>query len=411
MVSPGSASSSIARLAADRRVHQAFQWLHLQAQRILQWQTELVGIPAPPFGEGPRAEWLCARFRELELVDARIDEVGNALARRPGTAAGVGVASEPGTGRVLLSAHIDTIFPAETPIEPMLRESRLTAPGACDNGAGVAAMLALAGAMRHAGIATARDVVFAGNVGEEGDGDLRGVRHLYREGAESVEAHVVLDGAGDASVVTQALASQRWRVTVRGPGGHAWTDAGRPNPIAILSHAIQRFSETTLPDVPRTTANAGTIAGGTAINAIPEEATARFDLRSTDREQLIRLEVELHRAVEDAVLAAAHGQRPEALGLSWSVEKIGDRPAGKLAADAKLLELLHAVDRHLGIRTEPRVASTDANIPLSLGVPAVSLGAGGIAGGIHTHAEWYDARGRESALKRILLLLLALAEA
>jgi tripeptide aminopeptidase len=395
-------SASIARLAADRRVHQAFQWLHLQEQRILQWQAELVRIPAPPFGEGPRAEWLCARFRELELEDARIDEAGNALAM------GRGAGGDSGR-RVLLSAHIDTIFPAGTPIEPVLRGSRLAAPGACDNGAGVAAMLAVAAAMRHAGFATARTVVFAGNVGEEGEGDLRGVRHLYRAGVDGVEAHVVLDGAGDASAVTQALGCQRWRVTVRGPGGHAWTDAGRPNPIAILSRAIQRFSDVELPEVPRTTANVGTIAGGTAINAIPEEATARFDLRSTDREQLIRLEVELHRAVEDAALAAAKGHRADAPGLRWSVEKIGDRPAGTLAADAKLLELLRAVDRHLGIRTELRVASTDANIPLSLGVPAVSLGAGGTAGGIHTHAEWYDARGRETALKRILLLVLAAA--
>ncbi len=394
-------SASIARLAANRRVHQAFQWLHLQEQRILEWQTELVGIPAPPFGEGPRAEWLCARFRELELADVRTDEAGNVLATRPGAQ---------GDGRnVLLTAHIDTIFPAGTPIEPALRGSRLAAPGACDNGAGVAAMLAVAAAMRHAGLTTARDVVFAGNVGEEGEGDLRGMRHMYREGAENVEAHVVLDGAGEASAVVQALGSQRWRVTVRGPGGHAWTDAGRPNPIAILSRAIQRFSDVALPDAPRTTANVGMIAGGTAINAIPEEATARFDLRSTELEQLIRLEVELHRAVEDAVLAAANGQRPETIGLRWTVEKIGDRPAGKLAADAKLLEQLRTVDRHLGIRTELRVASTDANIPLSMGVPAVSLGAGGTAGGIHTHAEWYDARGRESALKRILLLVLAAA--
>ncbi len=393
----------IARLAADRRVHQAFHWLHLQEQRILQWQMELVGIPAPPFGESRRAEWLCDRMRELELEDARIDEAGNVLGTRRGSG------SQSGGRRVLLSAHIDTIFPSGTPIDPVLRGSRLVAPGACDNGAGVAAMLALAAAMRHAGVATSRDLEFAGNVGEEGEGDLRGMRHMYREGAEDVEAHVVLDGAGDTSAVTQALGSQRWRVTVRGPGGHAWTDAGTPNPIAILSRAIHRFSEAPVPDAPRTTTNVGMIAGGTAINAIPEAATASFDLRSTNREQLIRLEVELHRAVEDAALAAAKGQRPESIGLRWSVDKIGDRPAGKLAADAKLLELLRAVDRHMGIRTELRVASTDANIPLSMGVPAVSLGAGGTAGGIHTHAEWYDASGRESALKRILLLVLAAA--
>ncbi|MGB9146718.1 MAG: M20/M25/M40 family metallo-hydrolase, partial [Acidobacteriaceae bacterium] len=262
---------------------------------------------------------------------------------------------------------------------------------------------------QHAGLETAHDVIFIGNVGEEGEGDLRGMRHIYRDAGGAIAAHLVLDGAGDQTAVTHALGSQRWLVTVRGPGGHAWTDAGRPNPIVILSRAIQKFSEVPLPEAPRTTVNVGTIEGGTAINAIPEQAAARFDLRSTDPEQLIRLEVELHRAVEDAVLAASRGQREEAKSVRSSIEKIGDRPAGRLAGDSALMSLLQAVDRHLAIRTEPRIASTDANIPLSLGVPAVSLGAGGEGGGIHTRAEWYDGRGRESALRRILLLLLALA--
>ncbi len=401
MASSAPATACIARLAADRRVHQAFQWMHLHEQKIMQWQAEMVAIAAPPFGEQARAEWLRERFRELELEDPHIDEAGNAIGTRRGT--------DPGSQRALISAHIDTVFPAGTPVEPTLRGSRLTGPGACDNGAGVAAMLALAAAIRHASLETAQDVIFIGNVGEEGEGDLRGMRHIYRNGGEGIAAHLVLDGAGDQTAVTHALGSQRWLVTVRGPGGHAWTDAGRPNPIVILSRAIQRFSEVALPETPRTTVNVGTIQGGTAINAIPEQAMARFDLRSTEREQLIRLEVELHRAVEDAVLAANRGQRSEAKDVRSTIEKIGDRPAGRLTGDSALMDLLRAVDRHLAIRTEPRIASTDANIPLSLGVPAVSLGAGGEGGGIHTHAEWYDGRGRESALRRILLLLLALA--
>lgn len=403
MASSAPATACIARLAADRRVHQAFQWLHLHEQQIMRWQAEMVAIAAPPFGEQARAEWLCARFRELDLEDPHIDEAGNSIAARHGT--------DRSSQHVLISAHIDTVFPAGTPVEPALRGTRLSGPGACDNGAGVAAMLALAAAMQHAGLATAHDVIFIGNVGEEGEGDLRGMRHIYRDAGEGIAAHLVLDGAGDQTAVTHALGSQRWLVTVRGPGGHAWMDAGRPNPIVILSRAIQTFSEVALPDAPRTTVNVGTIEGGTAINAIPEQAAARFDLRSTEREQLIRLEVELHRAVEDAVLAANRGQREDAKGVRSSIEKIGDRPAGRLPGDSVLMSLLQAVDRHLAIRTEPRIASTDANIPLSLGVPAVSLGAGGEGGGIHTRAEWYDGRGRESALRRILLLLLALAAA
>jgi tripeptide aminopeptidase len=405
MASAAPATSSIARLAADRRVHQAFQWLHLEEQRIMQWQAEMVAVPAPPFGEGARAAWLCERFRELELEDPHVDEVGNAV----GVWAGVGSSDR----RVLVSAHIDTVFPAGTTIAAELKGSRLLAPGACDNGAGVVAMLAAIAAMRQTRITTDCDVVLIGNVGEEGEGDLRGMRHIYGDASgpaarERIAAHIVLDGAGHESAVTHALGSQRYLVAITGPGGHSWTDAGRPNPIVLLSRAIERFSLVALPDIPRTTVNVGTIEGGTAINAIPEQASARFDLRSTDPEQLIRLEVELHRAVEDAVIAANHGQS-EGRGVRFEIRKIGDRPAGRLAADSDLMALLQAVDRHLAIRTELRLASTDANIPLSLGVPAVSIGGGGEGGGIHTHGEWYDGKGRDLGLRRILLLLLAAA--
>ena len=375
----------------------------------MQWQHDLVSIAAPPFGEQRRAEWLSERFSELKLEQVEIDTEGNVLGwRRTGIPA-------PGPC-VVLSAHIDTVFPRDVPVEPVLDHHRLTAPGACDNGAGVAGMLALAAALGHAGIEAPGDLLFVGNVGEEGEGDLRGMRHLYRTAPwrDGIAANLVLDGAGTDVVVTQALGSRRYLVTLEGPGGHSWTDAGIPNPIVVLSQAIASLSHMPMPRSPRTTLNVGTIEGGNAINSIPERATARFDLRSLDAQQLIRLEVQLHRAVEDAVLAAnrlwqnrsngAEGTLP----LRFEIKRIGDRPAGRLNEGASLLETLRAVDRHMGIRTEERVASTDANIPLSLGVPAVSIGAGGEGGGIHTRAEWYDASGREVALKRILLLLLAL---
>jgi acetylornithine deacetylase/succinyl-diaminopimelate desuccinylase-like protein len=272
----------------------------------------------------------------------------------------------------------------------------------------VVALLAIAAAMRHAQIQPARDLIFIGNVGEEGEGNLRGMRHLYQHAAwrEHVAAHVVLDGAGHEVAVTHALGSRRYLVTVNGPGGHSWTDAARGNPVVVLSRAIARLGDLTLPAKPRTTLNVGTIEGGTSVNAIPEHVTARFDARSTDAEQLIRLEVEIHRAVEDAVIEANHGVKKE-LALRFTIDMIGDRPAGALPEHATIFENLRAVDRHFSIRTEKRIASTDANIPLSLGVPALSLGAGGDGGGIHTRSEWYDARGRELGLRRILLLLLA----
>jgi len=406
-----SAFARIGQLAADRRVHQAFQWLHLHEQQIMRWQQELVQVPAPPFGERKRAEWLCERFREFGLDDVLIDEAGNAI--------GVYKSPQPSDTSLFLSAHIDTVFPADTPIRPVLEDTKLSAPGACDNGAGVVALLALTAALRHAQIEPECDLIFIGNVGEEGEGNLRGVRYLYERSSlrERVGAHIVLDGAGHEVAVTHALGSHRYLVTLTGQGGHSWTDAGRPNPIVILSQAIARLAALDLPQSPRTTFNVGMIEGGTSINAIPEKAAARFDFRSTDPEQLIRLEVELHRAVEDAVIeansassipAAANGSGKKN-SIEFSIEKIGDRPAGKLSSDAPILEMLRAVDRHLSIRTEQRIASTDANIPLSLGVPAVSIGAGGDGGGIHTRAEWYDAKGRDLGLRRILLLLLAMA--
>ncbi len=399
---PATAFARIGQLASQRRVHEAFGWLHLHEQQIMGWQQELVRVAAPPFGEGPRAEWLCDRFREFGLEDVALDQIGNAI--------GVYRGEESGGHCILLSAHIDTVFPADTPIDPQLNGTRLTAPGACDNGAGVVALLAIAAALRHAQIRPACDLIFVGNVGEEGEGNLRGMRHFYEHAPwrERVAAHVVVDGAGHEVAVTHALGSRRYLVTVNGPGGHSWTDASRANPVVVLSRAIARLGDLTLPAKPRTTLNVGTIEGGTSVNAIPEQVTARFDARSTDAEQLIGLEVEIHRAVEDAVIEANAGVKREH-ALQFTIETIGDRPAGALAEHAMVFENLRAVDRHLGIRTEPRIASTDANIPLSLGVPALSLGAGGDGGGIHTRNEWYDARGRELGLRRILLLLLACA--
>jgi tripeptide aminopeptidase len=413
MSSPASPTpfTRVNRLASQRRVHEAFGWFHLQEQQIMRWQAELVKVAAPPFGERARAEWLCDRFRELGLHDVHIDEAGNALAVRRASRE----EDRETVGCVLLSAHIDTVFPADTPIDVDLTGQRLTAPGACDNGAGVVGMLAVAAALQHAKVETDCDLVFAGNVGEEGEGDLRGIRHIYAHSPwrERITANVVLDGAGHEVAVTQALGSRRYLATISGPGGHSWTDAGALNPIVALCRAVARLSELQLSDLPRTTFNVGTIEGGTSVNAIPETATARFDMRSTDPEQLIRLEVELHRAIEDAVLdanraASATGSKVRPLKLT--MQKIGDRPAGQLRDDAVIMAALRAVDRHLGIRTEMRVASTDANLPLSLGIEAISIGAGGDGGRVHTRAEWYDSRGREQGLRRILLLLLTLME-
>ena len=417
-IASASAHAQISQIASLRSVHEAFQWLHLKEQQILQWQMDLVAIPAPPFAERERALWLADRFTEIGLLDAHLDAAGNVIARLPGSA--------PAPACVLLSAHIDTVFPPGTLIDVVRDGLRIQAPGACDNGAGVVGLLALAATMTQSGLIPRCDLYFVGNVGEEGEGNLRGMRHLYDHSlwSEHIGAHLVLDGAGHEIAVTTALGSRRFLVSVCGPGGHSWTDAGRPNPIVILSDAISRL-RASVRDANqhgvRSSWNVGTIEGGSSVNAIPERAEARFDLRSTDAEELVRLEVALYRAVEDAVADAAldvsgsgaalgAGRSSKGHTVRFDITEIGDRPAGALPMDARILNLLRAVDRHLQFRTELRTASTDANIPLARGIEALAIGAGGDGGGIHTRAEWYDARGRDLGLRRILLLLLALAD-
>jgi acetylornithine deacetylase/succinyl-diaminopimelate desuccinylase-like protein len=410
-----SAYSRVTALAAKRAIHAAFAWLHANAKTMLDWQLELCAIPAPPFGEQARSVWLEARFKEIGLDDVTIDAVGNVRGFLPAPHL-----SPESTGHVVvLSAHLDTVFPADTPLLPQVRLvngcERIEMPGACDNGAGVVGMLAIAQSLVKAKAELPTELLFLGNVGEEGEGDLRGVRHLYQERALAgrIAAHIVLDGAGADSAVTQALGSKRYQITISGPGGHSFTDSGTPNPIAALSSALAALAATALPEEPRTTLNVGTIHGGTSVNSIPENAMATVDFRSTSTEELVRLEVALHRAVEDAV--DTWNRRTTPIGrlrglLSYKIDMIGNRPAALLPDDSPILESLRAVDRHLGLSSGARLGSTDANVPISLGVPSLSLGAGGDGGGAHTLAEWYSTRDRETGLRRILLLTAAMLE-
>jgi tripeptide aminopeptidase len=412
LVTRSSPFARVTALAGQRAVHAAFAWLHAQPKRLMDWQAELVAIPAPPFGEKTRGEWMAARFAEAGLSDVTIDSVGNVLGFIPATNLPL-----ESTGHVIvLSAHIDTVFPADTPLNPVIDGHRLEGPGSCDNAAGVIGVLAIAHALIQAKVTLPATLLLLANVGEEGEGDLRGVRHLYDGGALAgrIAAHIVLDGAGADSAVTQALGSKRYRIVINGPGGHSFTDAGTPNPIAALATALATLAQTPLAPEPRTTLNIGTIQGGTSVNSIPESAQASVDFRSTDPAHLVLLEVALHRAVEDAVdlwnARARHEAKPGKDRLTFTVELIGDRPPGLLPDDSPLLETLRAVDRHLNLRTDQRLGSTDANIPLALSVPSLSMGAGGEGGGAHTRAEWYSDKGREQGLKRVLLLTLAMLE-
>jgi acetylornithine deacetylase/succinyl-diaminopimelate desuccinylase-like protein len=398
----------ITRLATQLPIHRAFHWLHLHQPQLRQWQLEFLAIPAPTFHESVRAAWFLDKFQSLGLTNPHIDTAGNVLAELPAANA------EPGSSQpyILLSAHLDTVFAAGTDTQPQEEDAKILGPGSCDNGAGLTALLALAAALRFAGIATPMPILFAANTCEEGEGDLRGMRHLFTTGHYSgkIAAAVALEGSGTATAVTRALGSRRFRVTIAGPGGHSWSDAATPNPITLVSRAIAALAD--LPtlrtsgasDEIRTTLSPGQITGGTSINSIPESATVHLDLRSTDSAQLDTHAALIHETFRTIVDATEDSE------ITLQIDQIGDRPAASLPSDSPLLDTLRAVDRHLNLRTELRLGSTDANIPLALGIPAAALAAGGTGGGIHTLAEWYDPTGRETALRRILLTLLDLTQ-
>lgn len=397
----------VSRLAASPEVRSAYNWFRAQEPQFLHWQMEMARIGAPPFGEAARAAWLAERFREVGLDDVRIDDVGNVFGTHPGF----------GRRYVALSAHIDTVFPANTPLNIRQQGSRIYGPGVSDNGAGVVAMLAIAALLRSVRLRHALPFVFIGNVGEEGEGDLRGMRHIFStpRWKDAIAYSLILDGAGSDTIVAEALGSRRFEVIVRGPGGHSWSDFGAPNPIVILAKAIETFTATTVPRTPKTTFNIGVIRGGTSVNSIPESASMKVDIRSTSMSEMERLEhslrLALDRAVEDETMAAemrsAAQKRPS--GVGCEVVVIGSRPAGELNPGARILQVVSAVDAHLSNAAQVQRASTDANIPLSLGLEAVAIGGGGSGGGAHTLQEWFDASGRELSLKRILLTILTLA--
>lgn len=397
------AQQRITRLATLTAVHRAFHWLHLHQPQLRQWQLEMVRIPAPPFGESARAAWFLDRFQQLGLTNVHLDEEGNALAE---LAPAHQVPSST-TPVVLLSAHLDTVFPAGTLCDPTESGPRIYAPGICDNAAGLTALLAMAAALRHANVTPPIPILFAANVGEEGEGDLRGMRHLFERGAyrDRIAAALALEGSGTSTVVTRALGSLRLRMAVTGPGGHSWIDAGIPNPILILSRILAAIADLKLSTTPLTTLNVGHISGGTSINSIPEAAIALLDIRSTEPGQLAATEAAV-RKICDSFSPITSSHRAVTGPSQVIIQNIGNRPAAVLPDNSPMLHTVRAVDRHLTLRTEMRLGSTDANIPLSLGIPAIAIGTGGTGGGIHTLQEWYDPTGRETALRRILLTLL-----
>jgi len=382
-------------------VARALSFFETNAAAITDEQIRICSIPGPAFGERARAEYLAEKFSALGLTEVEIDEEGNCLGLLEGTSR---------APLLVVSAHLDTVFSADTDFTVVRSGERLLAPGIADDGCGLVALIALARAMQTERICPEGSILFVGTVGEEGEGNLRGVRHLLTRGrwASKVEAFLSFDGPGVDRITNRALGSRRYRVEITGPGGHSWGDFGLPNPVHALARAVAKLAGYPLPREPRTTFNVGRIEGGTSINSIPEKAAMDVDLRSGADVELQRLDSFFRRAVKQAADEENAGRRPGDPLLAVKVDLIGERPSGETPADSPLVELALEATKIVGI--EPRLdqSSTDSNLPISLGIPAITLGAGGTSGSSHTLAEWFDPTDRAVGLKRALLVVLGI---
>jgi acetylornithine deacetylase/succinyl-diaminopimelate desuccinylase-like protein len=382
-------------------VARALRFFETHADAITEEHIRICSIPASPFGEQERAVYLSQKFIELGLSEVEIDEEGNCLGLLRGSSL---------SPLMVVSAHLDTVFSKDTNFNVGRRDGKLFAPGIADDGCGLAALVALAQAILTEEILLDGSILFVGTVGEEGEGNLRGVRHLFTKGrwASHVDAFLSFDGPGVDRITNKALGSRRYRVSVTGPGGHSWGDFGLPNPVHAIGRAISRLAGYPAPKHPRTTFNVGRVEGGRSVNAIPAEASIEVDLRSAAEPELQRLDAFFRRAMRDAVDEENVKRRVGDPLLKLNVDLIGERPTGETPADAPLVELAIEATKLLGV--EPRLdrSSTDSNLPISLGIPAITLGAGGSSAFSHSLDEWYDPRGRDLGLKRGLLVILGI---
>jgi acetylornithine deacetylase/succinyl-diaminopimelate desuccinylase-like protein len=370
---------------------------------VLRTQIALSEIPAPTGAEGARAASVARRFRALGLDDVRTDEVGNVMGSRPGSGA-------PDEAPVLVCAHLDTVFPEGTAVGVAREGPQLAGPGIVDNSRGLAAMLALAEAVDGVRLRTRRPIIFAATVGEEGVGDLRGAKHLFARLDLPPAACIALDGAGDERIVHRALGARRFRVSFHGAGGHSWAAFGVPNPVHAAGAAAGKLASMPLPRTPRTTLSVCRIGGGISVNAIPEEAWLEVDLRSSDGDTLARCAADIQQAVRAAMREENLRRAPGTAPLTFEISTIGDRPCGELPKEHALVRAATAATYAIGRSPELVTASTDANVPISLGVPAIAIGAGGRGGGVHTPGEWYDNTDGTLGVARALTVLVAAAE-
>jgi acetylornithine deacetylase/succinyl-diaminopimelate desuccinylase-like protein len=393
---------SIRELLSAPKIKRALCFIEELSQKADNYMINICQVPAPPFKEDARADYL----RELlELAGLRRvwkDQEGNVIGYRPG------LNSHP---KVIVSAHLDTVFPEGTDVKVKRQRDRLCAPGISDNACGLATLPLLAEALNACSIETIGTVYFVATVGEEGEGNLRGVRHLFTRGefSSGADAFIAVDGPGLERITNRALGSRRYRIKITGPGGHSWGDFGIVNPVHALGRAIARLADYHAPARPRTTFNVGIIQGGNSVNAIPDSASMSVDMRSVSEEELDRLESHLRSAIQIAVQEENLRGAASQTALKYQFELIGMRPSGQTPPESTIVRAAIECSRALGIETRLDCSSTDANIPIWLGLPAITIGAGGISGNCHTLNEWYEPSGRELGMKRLLLLVTVLA--
>ena len=390
-------------------VQEALKFLREDDERTLQEHLEMCQIPAPSYEEGEKAEYVRKKMVDAGLSDVHVDEVGNVLGTWKGTGNGP---------RIMVAGHTDTVFPRETDLTLKKEGERYSCPGIGDDTRAVAELLSLARAMNATGIRGEGDIVFCANVCEEGLGDLRGVKYLFgydnkaSEECPEVDAFVSIDNQYTGGVIYTATGSHRYEVTFTGRGGHSFQNFGIPNPIHAMGRAIAQIAEFQVPDEPKTTFNVGVIQGGTSVNTISGSASMLVDLRSDSEEELNRLDKELHKVIRQAVEeenARWDASKPQ---IKVQIEGRGVRPAGAQPKDCAIVKAAFRAAELLGIEPEYRYeSSTDANIPISMGIPAITVGRGGEEDGIHTLQEWYEPKEAWLGPQRDLLLMILLAGA
>ena len=370
--------------SANPKLRAALDVIKADNAWTLQQQVELTQIPSPPFKESVRAAEFKRRLEALGLRDVRIDTAGNVIAERRGAGSGP---------TVVLAGHLDTVFPEGTSVAVTHEGTRYHAPGIGDDDRGLAVVLAVVRAFEKAGVETNGTVYFIGDVGEEGPGNLRGMRNLFgKELKGKVDYFISIDDA-DLGIASRAVGSDRYRVTYKGPGGHSYGAFGIPNPIHALGRAIAGIADIQVPEKPKTTFNVGVIQGGTSVNSIAGEASMEVDMRSEDAASLAATDAKIQRILH-AALAAENarwtGPRAAAAKLSMTIDTIGIRPTGAQSDDAPIVRAAMLSAKALGFTSSTSASSTDANIPISLGIPGIRIGGGGSGGETHALGEWYD---------------------